>query len=106
MSRMNEQQFCETLQSKLGSFWDRGLTTFRNYGERFGYDLATVLLRAADQGKVEEILNTLEDHYRNHLAYQHPEIRGTIEDRILGANITEVMFRRIFQQTRKPQPTS
>jgi len=99
MAKINEQQFRDILQSKLGASWDRALTVFRNCGPNLGYDVTNVLLHAADQGKVDEVLDILEEHYRSHLRYQHPEIRGTVSDRLLGVNPTQAMFLRIFQHT-------
>ncbi len=101
MTRVNEQQFRDTLQSKLGTSWDRALTVFHNCGPNLAYDVTNVLLHAADQGqrKVDEVLGILEDHYQDHLQHQHPEIRGTIDDRLLGVNPTKEMFCRLCQQT-------
>ena len=99
MAKINEQQFRDILQSKLGASWNRALTAFRNCGPNLGYDVTNVLLHAADQGKVEEVLGTLEEHYQSHLQFQHPEIRGTVGDRLLGVNPTQAMFLRLCQQT-------
>ena len=105
MSKVNEQQFCEIFQSKLGDSWDRALTVFRNYGEILAYDVTNVLLHATDQGKADEVLGILEKHYESHLKFQHPEIRGTVEDSLLGVNPTQNMFLRICQQTLSLQPS-
>ncbi|TSC92371.1 MAG: hypothetical protein CEN89_736 [Candidatus Berkelbacteria bacterium Licking1014_7] len=104
MTKIDEQQFRDILQSKLGAAWDRAFTAFRNYGPNLGYDVTNVLLHAADQGKVDEVLGILEEHYQSHLQYQHPEIRGTVGDRLLGVNPTQAMFLRICQQTLGLQP--
>ena len=104
MAKINEQQFCDILQSKLGVSWDRALTVFRDYGPNLGYDVTSVLLHAADQGKVDEVLGILEEHYRSHLQHQHPEIRGAVGDRLLGVNPTQAMFLRICQQILGFQP--
>ena len=104
MAKINEQQFRDILQSKLGASWDRALTVFRNCGPNLGYDITNVLLHGTDQGKVDEVLGILEEHYRSHLQYQHPEIRGTVGDRLLGVNPTQTMFLRLCQQTLGLQP--
>jgi len=104
MAKINEQQFRDILQSKLGVSWDRALTVFRNCGPNLGYDVTNVLLHATDQGKVDEVLDTIEKHYQSHLQYQHPEIRGTVSDRLLGVNPTQAMFLRICEQTLGLQP--
>ena len=99
----SEQQFCASLQSKLGDSWDRALAVFRNYGEHLSYDVTNVLLHAADQGKTDEVLNILEEHYQNHLKFQHPQIRGNVSN-CLGVNPTEVMFLTICEKTLGLQP--
>ena len=104
MAKINEQQFRDILQSKLGASWERALAVFRNCGPNLGYDVTNVLLHAADQGKVDEVLAIIEDHYRSHLQYQHPKIRGTVGDRLLGVNPTQAMFLRLCQQTLGLQP--
>ena len=68
------------------------------------YDVANVLLHAADQGKVEEILGLLEEHYKTHLQFQHPEIRGTVKDALLGVNPTQDVFLRLCRVNLKLQP--
>ena len=97
MAKINEQKFRDILQPKLGASWDRALTIFRNCGPNLGYDVTNVLLHAADQGKVDEVLGILEEHYQSHLYYQHPKIRGTVSDRLLGVNPTQAMFLRLCQ---------
>ena len=104
MAKINEEQFRNILQSKLGASWDRALTVFCNYGPNLGYDVTNVLLQAADQEKVDEVLDILEEHYQSHLQYQHPDIRGTVGDRLFGVNPTQMMFLRICQQTLGLQP--
>ena len=104
MPKVNEMLFTEIFQSKLGTSWNRALTAFRNFGPNLGYDVTNVLLHAADQRKVDEVLGILEDHYQSHLQYQHPEIRGTVSDRLLGVNETQVMFVRICEDTLGLQP--
>ena len=104
MAKIGEEQFRDILQPKLGASWDRALTVFRNCGPNLGYDVTNVLLHATDQGKVDEVLGILEGHYQSHLQYQHPEIRGTVVDRLLGVNPTHEMFLRICQYTLGLQP--
>ena len=99
VAKVSEQQFSEVLQSRLGASWDRALTVFRNYGENLTYDVTNGLLHAADNGKVDDVLGILEEHYQSHLQFQHPEIRGTVEERLLGVNPTRTMFLRICQET-------
>jgi hypothetical protein len=104
MAKISEQQFRDILQSKLGASWDRALSVFHNCGPNLAYDVTNVLLHATDQGKVDEVLGILEEHYQSHLQFQHPEIRGTVSDRLLGVNPTQAMFLRICQQKLGLQP--
>lgn len=104
MAKISEQQFRDILQSKLGSFWGRAFVVFRNYGEHLAYDVTNVLLHAADQGKVDEVLEILEEYYQSHLRFQHPAIRGTVTDRLLGINPTQKMFLSVCRQTLGLQP--
>lgn len=106
MPRIDEQLFQHLLQSKLGDSWDRALTVFRNYGENKSYDVTNVLLHASDKGKVEEVLEILEEHYNSHLQNQHPEIRGLVSDNLLGVNPTEDMFLRLCRHTLDLQSTT
>ena len=97
-SSVSEKQFQEVLQQYLDISYDRALAVFRNYGNRLSYDVTNVLLHASDKGKVSEVLEILEEHYKNHLNFQHPRIRGTVADG-LGINLTEDMFLRICEKT-------
>ena len=106
MSRVYEPLFQKMFQSKLGDSWDRALTIFRNYGENLSWDVSNVLLHASDQGKMDEVLGILEEHYNSHLQNQHPEIRGLVSDNLLGVNPTEDMFLRLCQNTLGLQPTT
>lgn len=106
MPKVSESVFQNVLKEKLGDSWERSLTLFRNCGEHLGWGVTNVLMHAADKGKVSEVLDTIEEHYTSHLQYQHPEIRGTVGDRLLGVNPTERMFLKICQETLGLQPTA
>lgn len=99
MHRVNAEEFQAALKPRLGDLWERALTIFAFYGENLSFDVTNVLSHAADQDKVEEVLKILEEHYESHLRFQHPEIRGTVEDLLLGVNPTQAMFLRIFEDT-------
>jgi len=102
--RVSEENFRELLQPKLTESWDRALLVFNNYGPNLSFDVANVLLHAAGQGNVDEILSLLEEHYEKHLQFQHPEIRGIVKDYLLNVNPTEEMFVRICTVNLKLQP--
>ena len=87
MAPVSEQLFQELLQARLGDHWNRALMTFRDWGPNLSFDVADVLLHASKQEKVPEVLSMLETHAREHLDYQHPEIRGRVES--LGSNPTK-----------------
>lgn len=99
MPQVTESQFQNILSLKLGTYWDRALKIFSNFGPNLAFDVTNVLLLAADHGKLDDALRILETHYQSHLQYQHPEIRGTISDLLLGINPTQVMFLGIYQDT-------
>jgi len=103
---VSEEKFRELLQPKLTEAWDRALLVFNNYGPNLSFDVANVLLHASKQDKVDEILKILEEHYETHLQFQHPEIRGTVSDRLLGVNPTKAMFLRICIDNLNLQPNS
>ena len=96
-NEITEKQFKELFQPKLGEHYERAIATFKNYGRLLSYDVTNVLLHALDKDKVEEVLDTLEKHYRDHLRRQHPELRGRVEDRLLGINKTVTMFSELFR---------
>jgi len=106
MPRVDEKVFQQLLKVRLGEKYERGLKAFREYGENLSFDVANVLIHAADQGKADEVLDILEEHFRTHLQFQHPEIRGQVSDALLGVNPTCNMFLRICQTTLglKPDP--
>lgn len=85
--------FKELLKSRLGDLYDEAETVFDDFGLFLSFDVANVLSHAADQGqdKVREVLVILKRHFDDHLAFQHPDIRGTVRDDF-GINETEVMF--------------
>jgi hypothetical protein len=80
------------------------LAVFHNCGENLAWDVTNVLMHAVDKGKVDEVLGILEEHYEKHLQFQHPDIRGTVEDRLLRVNPTEAVFLRICRNTLGLQP--
>jgi len=88
---ISEKQFREILETGLENHIDRALTTFNNFGKMLSYDVTNVMPHAVDKKKVEEVLSTLEKHWEEHLQYQHPEIRGTVES-MPGVNLTQRMF--------------
>ena len=101
---VTETQFEGLFKEKLGEHYKRALTIFTQYGKLLSWDVANVLLHAVDKGKVEDVLAELEKHWEKHLQSQHPEIRGTVEDRLLGVNKTRTMFLQICQNVLQLQP--
>lgn len=99
MNTISEELFCYILQQKLGKAWERALKLFQNYGEHLSFDVTNVLLHAAEQGKVDEVLQILEKHFQEHLSFQHPDVRGCVYDLLFGVNPTEAMFLRICHDT-------
>ena len=101
---VTETQFEGLFKAKLGEHHKRALTIFTEYGKLLSWDVANVMLHAVDKGKVEDVLVELEKHMEEHLQFQHPEIRGTVEDRLLGVNKTRTMFLQICQNVLQLQP--
>lgn len=95
---VSDEKFVQIFQDKLGQDYERALTIFRACGENISFNVTKVLLRAVDQGKVNEVLEELENHYSEHLQFQHPDIRGMVEDRLLRVNKTQIMFSRICNE--------
>ena len=87
---VTEKKFSQIFSEKIGEEYERAFSVFQNYGKNLSYDVANVLLHAIGQKKVNEVLQELEKHYKEHLYSQLPEIRGTVEDRLLGVNKTVV----------------
>ncbi len=73
---------------------------------RLQFDITNVCLHAMDQGqeKVVEVLDLLEAHYSEDLYFQHPDIRGTVSDRLLGTNKTAALFQRICVEVLQLEP--
>lgn len=101
---IDEKLFEKLLKDRLGESWARARDIFVQYGPRLSYDVANVLLHAASQGKAVEVIGILEEHFVSHLAYQHPDIRGTVSDGLLGVNPTQAMFLRLCRDTLQLQP--
>ena len=82
------------LKEKLGSLYKRAEIIFSNYGEKLSFDVANVLMHAADQGeeKVKEVLDLLEKHFD-----KHSDIRGTVYNSV-GINETQAMFLNICEK--------
>lgn len=98
---VSEQQFQQLLQSKLGDSWECAKTVFQNCGPNLSFDVTNVLLHAVGQDKVDEVLSIIEKHYDEHLYFQHPEIRGTVSDQLLGVNKTQSLFFEIYRDVLK-----
>ncbi|MBI2010886.1 MAG: hypothetical protein HYS89_01480 [Candidatus Colwellbacteria bacterium] len=103
MRRVTQKYFRELLREKLGRQWARAFRVFRNYGKNLGWDVTNVLLQAVDKGKVGEVLTILEEHYEDHLQYQHPDVRGLVAGD-LGVNLTQRMFVDICEKVLELQP--
>mgnify|MGYP001560837604 CR=1 FL=1 len=101
---VTEMQFTAIFEGKLNVYYKRALTVFTQYGTLLSWDVANILLHAADKGKVDDTLVELEKHWEEHLQFQHPEIRGTVEDKLLGINKTRIMFLRVCKDVLKLQP--
>jgi len=102
---VSEDRFRKVLGTKLGQYLDRAVSVLNNFGPKLSYDVANVMLHAVDKGKENEVLTILEKHWEEHLQFQHPNIRGTVES-MPGVNQTQQMFIRICEQTLALTPTA
>jgi len=94
MCSIDPTKFEALIKNKLAQDeFERTLRLFGEYGEALNFDFANVLLHAIDQGPVQikTVLDTLEEHLKEYLNYQHPDARGTVRDG-LGVNPTAEMF--------------
>ena len=94
MPTVTESEFERFLGKKMGKNWHRALHVFKDYAPNMCWDVTNVLLYAADQGKVVEVLEILEKHFRDHLQREHPDARGRI-----NPSRTAVMFRSLCETT-------
>lgn len=101
-ARVDMSRFESVLKPQLGPLWGRALTIFEGYGPALSWCVTKSLDLAVDRGKVEEVLGILERHYRDHLSFQHPDIRGAIEG--ASGDLTNTMFRQIFEVVLKKAP--
>jgi len=75
---VSEKNFRKVLAKKIGpENLDWPVAVFQKCGPLLSWDIATLLLHAADQGRetFRYVVGVLEYHYETHLQYQHPESR-------------------------------
>jgi hypothetical protein len=87
--RLNKLDAKQALRA--GRIWEQ-------YGQDLWFDVLNVMLHAIDKGKVDEVLDQLERHFKEHLSYQHPSVRGHVMSS-LGVNQTAVMFESLCRVT-------
>lgn len=61
---VSEEEFAERLQKKLGEFWPRALKIFHACGKSLSLNVLAILVYAMDFKKVPEVINRLENVYR------------------------------------------
>jgi hypothetical protein len=98
MRQVTEQDFAKLLKDRLDDSWERGLALFQACGPNLTFDVTNVLLHAVDKNKVNEVLTQLEEHEKTHLRFQHPEIRGHVNN-VFGSNPTTALFLSICKDT-------
>jgi len=96
---MSSEKFMQLFKEKLGDIFSRAEKVYKNYGTNNSFDVMNVLFHAVDKEKVEEVLDILEKHYEKDLSFQHPDIRGLVQDNLLGVNKTKNMFLSICVDT-------
>ena len=100
----DERIFTELFSDgRLGEETERSHGLYMAYGVNLQTDVLNVLLHARDKNKIIPVLERLEEHLGSHLVYQHPEIRGLVED-VFGINETTVFFRDVCVNTLELTP--
>lgn len=94
-----EKQFRQKFEMKLGDSFGRALLVVGNYGPLLFDDVSNALQGAFEAGKVSEVLALMEEHFRDHLGYQHPELRG-----LYVTEPTKRMLYRIYREILAPVP--
>ena len=100
---ITEEQFAEMMLDLLGPLYDRALVLFKACGASLAWDITNVLIHAADQGKTDKVLSLLEEHNREHLQLQHPEIRGHVPGEF-GVNPTKALLLHICTDVLELEP--
>jgi len=101
---VTSDRFDELFAVKLGKEFARAKKVFENFGEALSWDVANMLMHAADQGKAGEVLTEMEKHYEEYLKGQHPGLRGIALDS-MGVNRMKEMFMGIIKDIlRLPPP--
>ncbi len=72
---ITESVFEEVLKERIPAHWERALELFTDYGPLYSFDITNVLMHAADQGKEEEILRALEEHWKEDISFEAPDLR-------------------------------
>lgn len=94
---VDEATFEEILKLLLGDSYERALTLFHNC-QNLSFDIANVLRLAVRTESAEEALAELEQHYREYLFYQDPEIRGLITNNMMRVSPTAALLLRLAEK--------
>lgn len=103
LAEVTAERFSEELQPKLDHEYNRAFDLFIKCGRNLSFDVTNVLLHAADQGKVDEVLDIIEEQYETNLQFQHPNIRGHVEN-WAGVNLAKETFRKICKEVLRLKP--
>jgi hypothetical protein len=68
---------------KAGDHWQQVERLFKEYGPFLSVPCGMSMIHAEEAGELDWCLNLLEEHLREDLSYQHPDLRGRL---ILGSN--------------------
>jgi hypothetical protein len=77
------EKFEVFFKEKAGDSWQQVERLFKEYGPFLSVPCGMAMIHAEETGKLSWCLDLLEEHLREDLSYQHPDLRGRL---ILGSN--------------------
>lgn len=70
--------FRGVFSEKAGRLWLKSERMFVEYGPVLSVAVASLLMYAEEDDKLDTMLTKLEEHLRDDLQYQHPDLRGKL----------------------------
>jgi hypothetical protein len=70
--------FRKIFSKKAEPLWPRSENLFKEYGPVLSVAVASLMMYANEDGKLDAYLGKLEGHLRDDLHYQHPDLRGKL----------------------------
>lgn len=90
------QSFEEMFRKKAGKdfakHWPKVEHLYKEYGPVLSIPIGSALLYAAEDKRLEWCIELLEQHFKDDLQYQHPELRGRLIIGNAGANRSHIFI--------------